>query len=771
MPIWTGSVNTDWGTAGNWAIDGSGNTGVPVAGTDAIFNSGSSNPCTTGTTTRTCRDLITTGYTGTLQIGSSTAGILRVVRNITLGSQVGHITGLADIQLFAASGSMTLDVQTGVIIPNLNAFPNANFILGVVLTRTTVVTSFVKQGTSGSSVNFTSGGGSVELQITDMRATTTGGIIFAANTALRFVGSATYNSFNFNGGSMILDTGATLTPVVTASNLGVTITLGGTLTANFSAGTLVYPALSATNRQGTYLSLAGGTMTFNFGSNTVDNITIGALPNALSVVLQSNLVINRTFAPGFGAIFTGGFNVIVKETLSRAIGLIRNNAGGKVIYQGTSTGFIGMGFISGTTLTITSVIQGSLSTNSVIHAPSVSTAANFISGVTTFETTYTVSASQTIGSIGSPVMFYGYGIGNLNIGEVLGSNVVLEIDAGSNDVYFVGALGINGTTSELRYLSTNSGIFDGSKGAITITSLGGVIDFQGQSSTTKFIGTLSNSAFFSSAILKSDLYVTNVSILNASGLSQIGSRTVYILGNLSANTGNSSGSPGSGPAIQPTLELIGTANCNFTCTALNANIRINKDPLATVTVTQNFTFGTAVGSPYIFEYQNGIVNFGSTNISVTSGAIFDTNIMAFNNVIIGNGLSIILNSVLNIAQTLTFSGSGTFTGSYGFISGILSAQTAGSTITLQNGITYRTTTSANIIGTNTSRITMTSNSALIKAIWTLDSGASQSIIYVNGTRIDSSAGQTIWSFSGVLNDTDNWGIGSRPGQRSFVWVE
>jgi hypothetical protein len=731
MPIWTGAINTDWGTAGNWAIDGSGNTGVPVAGTDAIFNSGSSNPCTTGTTTRTCRDLITTGYTGTLQIGSSTAGILRVVRNVTLGSQVGHITGLADIQLFAASGSMTLDVQTGVIIPNLNAFPNANFILGVVLTRTTVVTSFVKQGTSGSSVNFTSGGGSVELQISDMRATTTGSIIFAANTALRFMGSATYDSFTFGGGSMILDTGATLTPVVTASNLGVTITLGGTLTANFSAGTLVYPALSATNRAGTYLSLGAGTMTFNFGSNTVDNITVGALPNALAVVLQSDLVVNRTFSLGFGVIFTGGFNVIVKETLSRNIGTIRNNAGGKVIYQGTSTGFIGMGFISGTTLTITSVIQGSLSTNSVIHAPSVSTAANFISGVTTFNTTYAVSNSQTIGSIGSPVMFYGYGIGNLNIGEAVGSNVVLEIDAGSNDVYFVGAVGIFGTTSELRYLSTNTGIFDGPKGTITITSVGGVIDFQGQSSTTKFIGTLSNNAFFSNANLKSDLYVTTLSLLNASGISQTGTRTIYVTGNFSANTGNSAGT---GTVVQPTIELIGTANCNFTCAALNANIRINKDPLAVVTVTQNFTYGTSIGSPYTFEYQNGIVNFGSTTITVASNVIFNTNPMIFNAMIINTNSTVTINSLLLVSNNLLLNGNTTFAGTHGFTCGVFSAQTAASVLTFQNInanplAEYRITGNLTIIGTALSRITLQSSGG---ALFTGTANGT-SLTYASGT--------------------------------------
>jgi fibronectin-binding autotransporter adhesin len=755
MPIWTGTISTDWNTAGNWSIDGSGNTGVPTAATDAIFNSGSSNPCTTGTVTRNCRDLITTGYTGTLQIGSSTAGPLRVVRNITLGSQVGHITGLADIQLFAASGSMTLDVQSGVIIPNLNAAPNANFTLNVVLTRTTVATNFVKQGVSGSSTNFTSGGGSVELQITNMRPTSTGSIIFAANTALRFIGSATYDTFTFNGGSMILDTGATLTPATNAGNLGVTMNLNGTLNANFSAGTLIYPALSNTNRLGTYLSLGAGAMTLNFGSNTVDNVTITSLPNALSVVLQSDLVVNRTFAPGFGVLFTGGFNLIVKESLSRAVGTIRNNAGGKVIYQGTSTGFIGMGYISGTTFTITSIIQGNLSGNSIIHAPSVSSAANYILGVTTFNTTYTLSNSQTIGSVGSPVMFYGYGIGNLNIGEAAGSNLVLEIDAGSNDVYYVGNVGIYGTTSELRYLSTNTGIFDGSKGAITITSVFGVIDFQGQSSTTKFIGSLANNAFFSGCTLKSDLYVNTLTLLNGSGLSQIGSRTIYVSGNLTTNTGNGAG--GGGPVVQPTIELIGTANSNFTCTALNANIRINKDPLAVVTVTQSFTYGTSIGSPYTFEYQNGIVNVGSTNIAVASNAIFNTVGMDWFNVTIPSGTHQ-LNSLLRITNNFTLASGGnvTFTGTAGWSCNNIICTTVGRIITLAAGITYNTLSSANLVGATGSRVSMVSSSSTARAAWTLAAGATQSIIYTNGTRIDSSAAQTVWSYAAGLSGTINW---------------
>jgi hypothetical protein len=67
---------------------------------------------------------------------------------------------------------------------------------------------------------------------------------------------------------------------------------------------------------------------------------------------------------------------------------------------------------------------------------------------------------------------------------------------------------------------------------------------------------------------------------------------------------------------------------------------------------------------------------------------------------------------------------------------------------------------------------MTSSGAS-NAIWTLDQGASQSMIYVNGTRIDSSQGQTIWSF-GVspanIATTINWNIGSPPGTFAYTFI-
>ena len=72
MPTWTGAVNTDWGNLNNWDT-----LAVPGVGSDAIFIGNPIRPCTTGATARTCRDLITTGFTGAnavLTIGSTAVG-------------------------------------------------------------------------------------------------------------------------------------------------------------------------------------------------------------------------------------------------------------------------------------------------------------------------------------------------------------------------------------------------------------------------------------------------------------------------------------------------------------------------------------------------------------------------------------------------------------------------------------------------------------------------------------------------------------------------
>jgi hypothetical protein len=280
-------------------------------------------------------------------------------------------------------------------------------------------------------------------------------------------------------------------------------------------------------------------------------------------------------------------------------------------------------------------------------------------------------------------------------------------------VYLLGSVGIFGTTSEFRYLSTNTGIFDGSKGGIVVTPSGGAIDFQNQSSPTKFIGTLSSSGFYAGATLKSDIYVTTFSFLSGSGLLQTGSRTVYVSGNISAQNGIGAviGS-NSGVVTQPTIELIGTANCNFSCIVLNANIKINKGPLAIVTVTQSFTYGTGVGSPYTFEYQNGIMNFGATTMSILSNCniINPPSVGNFSiaNIIIGASTLTITN-LLTVTGTLTCSGSSTFAGTRGFTCENFSCTAPASIITLQNITTnaeYIVNGVLTILGTLANRITL-----------------------------------------------------------------
>lgn len=133
---------------------------------------------------------------------------------------------------------------------------------------------------------------------------------------------------------------------------------------------------------------------------------------------------------------------------------------------------------------------------------------------------------------------------------------------------------------------------------------------------------------------------------------------------------------------------------------------------------------------------------------------------------------------LTIIGTLSLSGTTTFAGTDGWTCNTLSLTAAGAfTITLQNSITYTTTTSAQLTGgTNAARYTITSNDAIIRAIWTLNNGASQSLTYVNGTRIDSSGGQLVYTFGGTISTTPvgsetlNWALLTAPGSVAYTFV-
>lgn len=191
-------------------------------------------------------------------------------------------------------------------------------------------------------------------------------------------------------------------------------------------------------------------------------------------------------------------------------------------------------------------------------------------------------------------------------------------------------------------------------------------------------------------------------------------------------------------------------NIIFNCTSTSVTGTVNKNG-ASSTIT--YTAGT-------------ITTTGST-LAVTADITFNTNGMSWNNISPTGTRTITINSLLTVTGTWTVVATTTFAGTSGWSIATLTCTTAGVTITMKNGVTYTTNTAITMTATNATRIVFTSDDATIKAIWTLNNGATQAMTYVNGTRIDSSLGQTIWSFGGTLTSTINWNLGTQPAATSF----
>ena len=245
-----------------------------------------------------------------------------------------------------------------------------------------------------------------------------------------------------------------------------------------------------------------------------------------------------------------------------------------------------------------------------------------------------------------------------------------------------------------------------------------------------------------------------------------------------------------------TIRFTGTGNWGGSASILANPVII--DTTGAVTLTSNITWGLAGRA---FTVTAGTLNMGATTLTVISGTTitvsatatlnggsstlsvsgtalttFDTNSKNFFSITTPASAAISISSLLSATGTLTLNGATTFSGTAGWTCGNLVCPTVGTfNITLQEGITYTTTAGVSITGGTTgARPTMTSSGAS-NAIWTLNPGATLSMIYVNGIRIDSSqnSGQTIYSF-GVLpadiSTTINWYIGTRPGTVAYVFV-
>lgn len=252
--------------------------------------------------------------------------------------------------------------------------------------------------------------------------------------------------------------------------------------------------------------------------------------------------------------------------------------------------------------------------------------------------------------------------------------------------------------------------------------------------------------------------------------SQTGGFTI----NLNGNTINVSGNVTriNGPAVNgtSTIRFIGgTGTATWAGLSYGCNFLIEKS----VSFTENMTFTTSGRS--VIVTGTGIVNPNAASVTVSTNVSMTISNMTFWNFNLSAGVGITQNVLNTINGILQLNGNATFAGTAGWTCASLVMTAAGTfTIILQNGVTYTTTTAVQLTGaTNTARYTMISDNVSFRAIWTVENTATQAISYVNGTRIDSSLGATVWTLgivSLVAPDTRNWNNGSQPSTVGYTFV-
>jgi hypothetical protein len=187
-----------------------------------------------------------------------------------------------------------------------------------------------------------------------------------------------------------------------------------------------------------------------------------------------------------------------------------------------------------------------------------------------------------------------------------------------------------------------------------------------------------------------------------------------------------------------------------------------------------YTLGASLQISNNFTCQTLTLNTATSTVTVTSGVILNTLGINWYNITIPTGATITINQLLSISNNLTLSGTNTFAGTAGWTCANLLCSTISSVIILQNSVTYTTTTSVNMLATAANPITMRSNTPTVtRAIWTLNHTATQSIVYVNSQGVDSNAGQTVWTFGGVITTALvplNWNVGLKPPSLGFIGI-
>jgi hypothetical protein len=733
----------------------------------------------TKTTDATCLTLIFTNFIGTWTIANGiTQTVTGTGATVTLGSGMTYTQGTTGVLSTRGTNTAVTINFNGITIPRLtvgNTTASTNQALTVNGTTPTVQ-NYTHQGGNASTASIVN-----QLTITTSFTiiNNNGGSVSSTSVVL-FSGNV---SFNANGINI---------------RFGFTVTTGSTLTllSALRAGGSATPAITITFESGSFLThnnndfeiLNSGGITLN--SSVVEWYSVTFVIDGGTVTLTSDWnIANNVFlsSVSFATIFAiaasgGTRNVNIKGSLTGNPTLNINN--------GTVVNLIGTGTFTGSYRT-TSGTAGIININT-------SNPSGYVLGNATLNSLFLRDLALNL--VGSSVATVFNSSHNLSAG----TNTTINTNntgSGGAQILWANYLAIN-TSTNGPISFTNETTFTGN----VTTALGISVTFNNakvllrgnlaMSAGAQLTGTstleFSSSGNSNWGVAASTMSCTNNVIINKSG-----GATVNLLGTITW-----------GAASATLIRTAGNINAGTsTVTIPNAAVTINNmifnnlTITSGATVTQN-TLNTINGTLTC----SGSATFAGTAGWTTSGFTAQTanSTITFSNVNANPSAAYLITGQVTIIGTLAqriilqAAGSASFTGTANgtaltYASG--TAPSVGMTVSQSTGqapagllslLPSRPTITG---GTNPNftispSVTPTTGSiamrAGFKAIFTLQSGATQNVAYTTTQDIDSSQGQTILSFGSNGDDlssnvalfrTLNWGpLVAASGSVAFTWV-
>lgn len=203
-----------------------------------------------------------------------------------------------------------------------------------------------------------------------------------------------------------------------------------------------------------------------------------------------------------------------------------------------------------------------------------------------------------------------------------------------------------------------------------------------------------------------------------------------------------------------TIVFNGTGTWTGAAGACSNPVTINTAGTLTLSGTILYLAGT-------ITYTAGTVSAGASILSIGSSCTLTTTGMTWANITLSAALTLTINSLLSVSGSLTLPNAAvTFAGSAGFTVATFTNTTITATRiwTFTASRTYTVTTAMDTqhAAAQTVRFSWVSSSPATRYNFVLGPGATQDNGFLDATDANSSAGQTIFSYHGVLSNTVNW---------------